>query len=101
MSIINTPHFLEAILATGSDDKPVKLWEIATGKELTSLKGHNGGVWTMAFSPDGKTIATGSDDKMIKLWGVATGQELATLNGDTDWILSVAFAPSGLTPSDS
>ena len=58
-------------LASGSDDKTVKLWDVATGKNTATLKGHNHWVWSVAFSPDGKTVASGSGDKTIKLWDVA------------------------------
>ncbi|MDB5386056.1 MAG: (Myosin heavy-chain) kinase [Planctomycetaceae bacterium] len=72
------------LLATGAygrrDDDPasssLKLWDLATGKEVASLKGHVVGssVSSVAFSEDGKTLASGSDDNTAKLWDVATGQ---------------------------
>src|SRR5262245_9272142 len=56
---------------------------------------HNGGVSSVAFSPDGKRLATESDDRTIKLWDASTGQELLTLKGHSDWVKSVAFSPDG------
>ena len=53
------------ILASGSGDRMVKLWNLATGKLLSSLRGHTGGVYTVAWSPDGKTLASGSDDRTV------------------------------------
>jgi WD40 repeat protein len=50
---------------------------VAKGKELATLKGHTGFVFSVAYSPDGKTLASGSYDKTIKLWDVATGKELS------------------------
>jgi WD40 repeat protein len=57
-------------IASASFDKTVKLWDAATGKEITTLKGHSSSVTSVAFSPDGKTIASASFDKTVKLWKV-------------------------------
>jgi WD40 repeat protein len=56
------------ILASGSDDKTIKLWDLAGGKELRTLSGHGDDVRSVAWSVDGKTLARGSSDKTIKLW---------------------------------
>ena len=60
-------------LATGGIEKPVKLWSVATGGCIASLRGHNSSVSCVEFSPDGATLATGSADMTIKLWTVSTG----------------------------
>ena len=62
-----------------------------------TLKGHTGGVISVAYSPDGKTLASCSSDGTVKLWDVATGQERASLRGHTDAVLSVAYSPGGKT----
>jgi len=67
------------ILASGSWDNTIKLWDVASGGELRTLAGHTSSVNSVAFSPDGRTLASGSDDKTIKLWDVASGHELASL----------------------
>jgi WD40 repeat protein len=59
------------ILASGSFDNTVKLWDVLTGTELCTLKGHSDLVFSLAFSPSGKTLASGGTDSTVKLWVVA------------------------------
>jgi len=68
---------------------------VASGKELTTLMGHDSGVNSVAFSPDGTLIAAGSIDNTIKLWVAVTGKELTTLKGHDGGVDSVAFSPDG------
>jgi WD40 repeat protein len=72
-----------------------RLWDVETGKEQATLKGHEAFVFCVAFTPDGKTVATGSYDETVKLWDAATGNERATLRGHQGGIASVAFSPDG------
>ena len=46
-----------------------------------TLIGHDGGVNTVAFSPDGKRIVSGSDDRLVKIWDVATGAAVSSFVG--------------------
>jgi WD40 repeat protein/serine/threonine protein kinase len=82
-------------LASGGEDKVVKIWDAATGQELLTLKGHMKWIKAVAFSPDGKRLATASGDKMAKLWDAETGQEIASLAGHTDRVNAVVFSPDG------
>ncbi len=82
------------VIASGSDDRTLKLWDAVTGKQLRSLAGHTDGVRSVAFSPDGKVIASGSGDTTIKLWDVATGKPLRSLKAAAS-VDSVAFSPDG------
>jgi WD40 repeat protein len=80
-------------LASGSDDKTVRLWDVSTGSELRRLQGHSSSVMSVALSPDGKWLASGSDDKTVRLWDVRTGSELRRLQGHSSSVWSVAFSP--------
>ncbi|KAF4475367.1 Vegetative incompatibility protein HET-E-1 [Colletotrichum fructicola Nara gc5] len=82
-------------LASGSDDKTVKLWDTATGQCQQTLEGHSSSVNSVAFSPDGRQLASGSFDKTVKLWDTATGQCQQTLEGHSSSVTSVAFSPDG------
>ena len=58
------------VLASGSADNSVRLWDVASHREIGSpLTGHTDAVNSVAFSADGKTLAS-SGDKSIRLWGV-------------------------------
>ena len=82
-------------LATGSIGGGLKLWDVASGRELRTLTGHTGHVNSVTFSPDGTLLASASDDVTIKLWEVSSGRDLRTLKGHSDRVQSVAFSPDG------
>ncbi|MEH2347119.1 MAG: WD40 repeat domain-containing protein [Nostoc sp.] len=83
------------MLASGSDDNTVKLWDTSTGKEIKTLTGHTNSVCGVSFSPDGKMLASGSDDNTVKLWDTSTGKEIKTLTGHTNSVCGVSFSPDG------
>jgi hypothetical protein len=76
-------------------DVTAKVWDAAGGRELLTLKGHTGLVYSVAWSPDGRRLATGSMDVTAKVWDAAGGSELLTLKGHTGWVWSVAWSPDG------
>ena len=59
------------LLASGSDDKTVKIWEVASARLLHTLSGHDSYVYSVAFSPDGRLLASGIDNGTVKIWGPA------------------------------
>ena len=60
-------------IASASDDKTAKIWNVKTGACEVTLEGHTESIRSVAFSADGKCIVSASDDKTIKLWKVHTG----------------------------
>ena len=82
-------------LASGSGDKTVRIWDLATGKELQRWS-HDSYVTAVSFSPDGKTLASGSGDKTVRVWDLATGKELQRLSHDS-YVNAVSFSPDGKT----
>ncbi|KAJ5501965.1 hypothetical protein N7463_004839 [Penicillium fimorum] len=83
------------LLASGSDDRTMRLWDPVTGDLQQTLEGHLGWVRSVAFSPDGRLLASGSDDNTVRLWDPVTGDLQQTLEGHLGWVRSVAFSPDG------
>lgn len=81
------------LLATGSEDKTVKLWELPSGRETRVIGAHTGAITAVAFSADGRTIATGSADKTVKLWDAATGQQNVNIEFAHE-VHRIAFSPT-------
>jgi WD40 repeat protein len=88
-----------SILVTGSYDGTVRLWDVATHRQIGApLAGHDGQVYSVAFSRDGKTVASGADNGLVRLWDVATHRQIgAPLAGHDREVDSVAFSPDRTT----
>ena len=86
------------LLATGSWDGTVKLWDVVTERDIATLRVHTAGITSVAFSPiDATLLATGSKDWTVRLWDVETERNIATLKEHTAGITSVAFSSDGST----
>lgn len=85
------------IVATGSKDGSVRLWDIGTGETLSVLQGHHGTISGLAFSPDATRLATASWDGNVALWEVSSAKLLIRFHGHTDAVIGVAFGPDGRT----
>jgi WD40 repeat protein len=82
-------------LASGSWDGTVRLWEVATGKELHLFQEPKAPVRALAFAPDGKVLAYSSDGSGIVLRETATGKALRHMKAHRAPITFVAFSPDG------
>ncbi|EJK47883.1 hypothetical protein THAOC_33368 [Thalassiosira oceanica] len=86
----------DALVATGSQDKQVKLWRPADLALHGSLKGHKRGVWDVQFAPHDRLVATASGDRTIKLWSMSDCKCLRTFQGHMQGVLRVRFLNGGL-----
>ena len=85
----------DTLLASGSLDGTVKLWDVIAQTNAATLEGHAAAVGSVAFSPNGMLLASGSYDGTVKLWDVNAHTDLATLDEGAVPITSVAFSPDG------
>lgn len=87
-----------SVIASAGDSSTIKLWDWQNNTS-TTLRGHNGLVGSVEFSPDGKLLASGGDDWTFRLWNVDTHQNIATLEHITgrhrSQVKDVVFSPDG------
>jgi WD40 repeat protein len=81
-------------LVTSDTDKFIKVWDVATGQELATFRGHRFGVTSVDISPDGRTVASASTDRTVRLWNMPTHREVARFEGRGE-IAQVTFSPDG------
>jgi dipeptidyl aminopeptidase/acylaminoacyl peptidase len=82
----------------------LRLWELATGKEICQIKGHQNAAAEIAWSPDGRLLASGERrrypdqpiaDQTIRLWDSATGKEVARFGGFRTDVMALSFSQDG------
>ena len=91
-SVVFSPR--APVLASGSWDRTITIWQTETSTPIAGLTGHESGVNSVAFSSDGATLASGSSDKTIRVWNLATRAEIGRLIGHEKGVRSVAFPAS-------
>ena len=84
-----------SIIASGSGDKTIKLWDVITGNLIGTFLGHTDVVCSVSFSPSGKQIVSASVDSTIKIWDVEKGITIQTLKGHKGAVLSAVFSSNG------
>jgi eukaryotic-like serine/threonine-protein kinase len=88
------------LIASGSSDESVQVWEPTSGKNVLNYYGHShwvgkGLVQTVVWSPDGKYIASGSWDKSVRVWDASTGSTVSTYRSYYEVVEAVAWSPDG------
>jgi RNA polymerase sigma factor (sigma-70 family) len=87
-------------LACATQKGVISVWDVNERRPVSLPGNHTNSAWSLAFTPDGKTLASGSSDKTAKLWDVANAKEIATCDTGTPAPLPVralAYAPDGQT----
>jgi|GEM_PF-633370 len=83
-------------VATGGIDASIHLWNLASGELERVLVGHNYYVYSLSWSPDGRTLASGGTyDATIRLWNAATGMPLVKFDSPKGYVGHVAWSPDG------
>lgn len=84
------------LIATGGR-ATLRLWDASTGRVLRTLKGHEGVVLGLAFSPEKRVLASSGLDATVRLWDPESGRPLASLQGHTGRVACITFSPDGRT----
>lgn len=85
------------LLASGSDDRTICIWNPTEGALVRVLKGHSDTVFSVAWSPDGSMLASSSDDETVIIWDPREGAQVRRLGGHTSGVVSVTWLPGGQT----
>lgn len=82
------------MVATGSYDSTVRLWDVETSTCIGVLEGHTGSVTCVAFDRAGARLASGSFDQTMRIWDVASRRSVRIFEGHEEMVSSVAWSPS-------
>ena len=82
-------------VVSGSNDKTLRVWELASGQCVRALEGHTDRVQSVAITPDGRYTVSGSNDKTLRVWELFSGRCIRTVEGHSSYVFCVAITPDG------
>lgn len=85
------------VASAGSGKRLIRLWELATGRELHRLYGHTDDVTGLDFHPSGKNLVSCSRDRTVRVWNTETGNVEAIFRGHVRNVSDVHYSPDGET----
>lgn len=83
------------LLASGDANGRIRIWELETGREVTSFMAHDGEVRALAFSPDGSRLASGGQFRQLKLWDTANWRRTHSVDAHDGTITCLDWRPDG------
>ena len=85
-----------SLIASGSEDATVRIWDSSDGSLVHELSGHTEIVNDLSFSPDGTILASASNDGSVRFWDVDGGNLIRTIDSSLiERVLNVEFSPDG------
>ena len=90
----NSERLASASQALDGKDNTVRVWDVASGKQIDALRGHAAFLWCVAYSPDGQYLASGSYDQTVRIWDAKTGHEKHCLPHSAT-VFGVSFSQDG------
>jgi WD40 repeat protein len=85
------------VLWSGSEDDTLRLWNVRTAQELSTIQAELGGIKTIAIHPSKKIIAAGGNYGAVKLWDWHTGKLISSFSNHLVEVTALAFSPDGQT----
>jgi eukaryotic-like serine/threonine-protein kinase len=81
------------LVASAGDDRAIRLWDAANGKEVRTITGQAKELYSLAFAPDGKQVASVGHDGIARVWEVTIGKQVRALDPKAGVLFAVAFSP--------
>mmetsp|Transcript_46396 Transcript_46396/g.145543 ORF Transcript_46396/g.145543 Transcript_46396/m.145543 type:complete len:152 (+) Transcript_46396:1-456(+) len=83
------------MIASGSHDNTVRIWEVQGGRQMSCCEGHTHVVTSVSWSGDARMIASSSWDKTLRIWEVVTGKRIWYLRGHASGVSCVSWSWNG------